>query len=101
MIAEKFQDKAKCEFFLRLLSLISNEYRFKILCLLSDGEHCVADIAALVGGRSSNISQQLKTLSLAGYVRGRRQGKMVYYGLKDERIQRLLRFLNSLWKEER
>jgi ArsR family transcriptional regulator len=101
MIAEKFRDAAKCEFFLNLLSLISSEYRFKILCLLADGDRCVADITALVGAKGSNISQQLKTLTLAGYVTKRRDGKMVYYSLRDERIRRLLDFLHSLWEEKR
>ena len=101
MITEKFRDTAKCEFFLNLLSIISSEYRFKILCLLSDGDHCVAEITDMVGGKSSNISQQLKTLTLAGYVSKRREGKNVYYSLRDARIQRLLHFLNSLWEENR
>ena len=101
MIAEKFRDSAKCEFFLTLLSLISSEYRFKILCLLSDGDYCVADITALVGGNSSNISQQLKTLTLAGYVSKRREGKKLYYSLRDNRIKKLLHFLHTLWEDNR
>jgi DNA-binding transcriptional ArsR family regulator len=98
-VAAKFRDPEKCNFFLNLVSLISNEYRFKILCLLSDGDFCVAEITALVGGRSSNISQQLKTLSLVGYVSKRRAGKLIYYHLEDGRILRLLRFFNSLWED--
>jgi ArsR family transcriptional regulator len=99
LIAPKFRDTAKCDFFLNLLSLLANRYRFRILCLLADGDRCVADITAQVGGQGSNISQQLKTLTLAGSVTKRREGKMVYYGLRDTRIRRLLQFLNALWED--
>jgi DNA-binding transcriptional ArsR family regulator len=96
----RFRDQEKCDYFLNLLSLISNEYRFKILCLLSDGDFCVADITELVGGKASNISQQLKILTLANYIAKRREGKLIYYSLKDQRIRRLLDFLHSLWDIE-
>ncbi len=99
-IVPRFRDQEKCDYFLNLLSLISNEYRFKILCLLSDGDFCVADITELVGGKSSNISQQLKILSLANFIAKRREGKLIYYSLKDRRIRRLLEFLHTLWDRE-
>jgi ArsR family transcriptional regulator, lead/cadmium/zinc/bismuth-responsive transcriptional repressor len=98
-VAPRFQDPAKCEYFLNLLSIISNEYRFKVLCLLTDGDFCVHDIAERVGGTRSNISQQLKILSLADLISKRREGKMIYYHLKDERIRKLLHFFHSLWED--
>lgn len=81
---------------MNMLSLVSNQARFRILCLLTIGEFCVNDIVRLVVGKSSNISQQLKILMLAGYVSNERVGKQIYYKLEDEKIRSLIGFLHEL-----
>ena len=78
-----------------MFPLFSNRYRFKILCVLNEGDFCVHEITRLVGGHTSNISQQLKLLSLAGYLEKNREQKLIYYHLADARIKRLLRFLQK------
>jgi len=88
-----FRDKDKCAAVLRMFSLFSNEVRLKILCLLNEGEFCVHEIVETVEGKYSNISQQLKILSLAGYVDKRREENQVYYHLKDNKIKDILEFL--------
>ena len=92
-VAEAFKDRRKCEKVLGMFSLFSNEKRFKILCVLSEGDLCVSEIARLVEGKRSNVSQQLKLLTLAGYLEKRREERSIYYHLKDQRIKKILQFL--------
>ena len=88
-------DKEKCGCFITLFSLLSNEYRLKILCLLRMGDYCVNDISEYVGGKFSNISQQLKMLTLAGYLTKKKKQKQVYYHLSDIKIKKTLDFLHK------
>ena len=90
-----FSSNERCEKVLSVFSLFSNRYRFKILCLLTEGDFCVSEIAETVGGKHSNISQQLKMLTLAGYLTKRRENKSIYYHLEDVSIKKLLRFLHA------
>ena len=93
--AEFRKNSAVCERVVTLLHLISNKARFRIICLLSQGEFCVHDIMDVVDeGKLSNISQQLGMLRLAGIVQKRRDKKRVLYGIKDERVRRLIGFLH-------
>lgn len=88
-------DPEACRRVLETLSLVSGEIRLKVLCLLSEGDHCVTDLARIAGGKRSNVSQQLKLLTLAGYLERVRQDRRVVYHLRDERVRSLLRFLHQ------
>jgi DNA-binding transcriptional ArsR family regulator len=92
---EEFKkNSAVCERVVSLLHLISNKARFRIICLLSQGEFCVNDIMDVVNeGKLSHVSQQLMLLRLAGIVQKRRDHKRVFYQIKDERVRRLIGFL--------
>ena len=89
------QQQIVCDKAVELISLLSNETRLRILCVLSQGDFCVSEIADLVGGKNSNISQQLKILTLAGCLTKRREEKSVFYSLVDDRIKRVLQFLKK------
>ena len=88
-----FENNKKCEEVLQVFSIFSNRYRFKILCVLKEGDYCVNEIVQQVGGKFSNVSQQLKMLTLAGYLTKKRVKKSVYYHLKDKKVKELLKFL--------
>ena len=88
-----FQKRKNCDQLLAMFSLFANENRFKILCTLSEGDYCVNDLVKATGGKPSNISQQLKILNLAGYIERNRQGKLIYYHLKEGKIKNLLEYL--------
>jgi len=94
-------DSGLCERAPQVLSLVSNETRLRILCLLSHGDYCVSEIADLVGGKYSNISQQLKMLTLAGCLTKERREKLVFFHLGDETVRRLIRFLRSEFGQSR
>ena len=86
-----------CDSLLEMFSLLSNEIRFKTLCLLAEQDYCVNDIVESVKGKPSNVSQQLKMLTVAGYVSRRREGKHVYYHLEDKQIKKVINFLHDIF----
>jgi DNA-binding transcriptional ArsR family regulator len=61
-----------------------------VMALIEAGELCVCDLAATLGMTESNVSHHLRLLRDNGIVKGRRQGKMVYYSPDDEHVRRLL-----------
>ena len=85
-----------CSRVLCLLQLLSCKSRFHIICLLLRGEFSVNEIVQVVSeGQCSNVSQQLKALTLAGMTEGRRVKRQVFYRLKDERVRALMYFLQK------
>ena len=64
--------------------------RIKILCVLSQEELCVCDLAEVTGMTQSAISHQLRVLKQMKLVKNRREGKTVYYSLADVHIQSIL-----------
>jgi DNA-binding transcriptional ArsR family regulator len=61
-----------------------------LLVSLLGGELCVCDLAAAVGLSESATSHALRILRAHRVVRARRSGRMVFYGLADSHVRRLL-----------
>ena len=72
------------------LKALSHEGRLMILCHLCTGEKSVTDLENLLSTRQAAVSQQLARLRLEGLVAHRREGKTIYYSLKDERVRRMI-----------
>lgn len=66
--------------------LMADPTRMGIIAALDQSELCVCDLAFLLNMSKSAISHQLKTLRHANFVKSRRDGKVVYYSLKDEHV---------------
>ena len=81
-----------------MLSIMSNPVRFHILCALERDSFSVSELVELTGGKLSNVSQQLKMMTLAGYVRKERLGKLSIYTLSDDRIGELIKKLEELFE---
>ncbi len=64
--------------------------RFKILYALDKSPLCVGDISALLNMSISAVSHQLKILRENDLVKTERKGKVVYYFLSDEHVQKTL-----------
>lgn len=93
-------NEAVCGKVLTLFHLASNKARFRIICMLARGEFCVNEIVEVVSeGKLSNISQQLKMLTLAGLIERRREGRQILYSLKDQRLREMIEFLRSRFLE--
>lgn len=98
-IQQEFRaNDALCQRVIHLIQLLSNKCRFRTLCVLARGEFCVHEIAEIVGEtKLSNISQQLRLLSLAGVVESSRQGREIRYRLADSRVRGLIQYLRRTY----
>lgn len=65
--------------------------RVRILDVLSHGELCVCDLAAVLGLSQSAVSHQLRLLRGIRLVRPRREGRVVFYSLDDQHINAIFR----------
>lgn len=98
-LKKRFMDK-RCTHIEQLMSIMSNPVRFHILCALNFESFTVTDLVELTGAKMSNISQQLKMMTLSGYLIKERRGKQIYYTLVDKRISRLISELEKLFPLE-
>ena len=73
-----------------LFKIFGDSTRIKILYVLFESEMCVCDIATLLGMTQSAISHQLRALKTARLVKGRRDGKTVFYSLADDHVKTIL-----------
>ena len=67
-----------------LFHALSDEIRVNVVTLLLDGERCVCDLMADLDLAQSRLSWHLKTLSDAGIISGRREGRWNYYSLNPD-----------------
>lgn len=71
-----------------------------ILCHLSTGEKSVTELEELLSARQAAVSQQLSRLRSEGLVTPRRDGKTIYYSLKDKRAIRILEVVYDIFCKE-
>ena len=76
-----------------LLKALSNPDRLLLLCQLSEGEHCVSELEALLDIRQPTLSQQLGVLREEGLVDTRRDGKQIHYRIASARALAVLQTL--------
>jgi ArsR family transcriptional regulator len=67
-----------------LFHALADQIRLDVVELLSDGERCVCELMDQLGLAQSRLSWHLKTLTDAGIIRGRREGRWNYYSLNAE-----------------
>ena len=73
-----------------LFKVFGDGTRVRILYVLFEEEVCVCDIARLLGMTQSAVSHQLRILKQARLIKGRREGKTVFYSLADDHVRTLL-----------
>ncbi|RJQ89124.1 ArsR/SmtB family transcription factor [Amycolatopsis panacis] len=76
----------KAEFF----KTLGHPARIRVLELLSEREHAVAEMLPEVGIEPANLSQQLAVLRRAGLVATRKEGASVIYALTSPDVAELL-----------
>lgn len=79
------------------LKAISHEGRLMILCHLASGEKSVTELEDLLSARQAAVSQQLSRLRVEGLVEPRREGKTIYYSLKDDRSRKIIGLVYDLF----
>jgi ArsR family transcriptional regulator len=66
--------------------ILGDPTRVRIVDALAEGERCVHEIADRVDISESAVSHQLRLMRNMRIVRGRREGRCVYYTLDDQHI---------------
>ena len=82
------------EIFLKIsedFKIFSDPTRVKILYALSQRDLCVCDLASLLEMTHSAVSHQLRIMRNSNLVKFKKVGKNVYYSLRDEHINIMLR----------
>ena len=74
----------------KFFSIFSDVTRLKMLSALAISEMCVNDISAVLKINQTTVSHQLRLLKNLGAVTQRRQGKVIFYSLKNEIINDVL-----------
>lgn len=70
--------------------ILGDSTRIRILSALHKSEMCVCDISSLLDMTQSAVSHQLRILKQVRLVRSRKDGKIVYYKLDDNHIEKIL-----------
>jgi ArsR family transcriptional regulator len=78
--------QAKAEFF----KALAHPVRIRVLELLSEREHAVAEMLPLVGIEASHLSQHLSVLRKLNLVVARREASTVVYSLVSPHVAELL-----------
>lgn len=83
-----------------LLKALSNEKRFMIVCALTKSEKSVGELEAIVGLSQSALSQHLARLRRDGLVKTRREAQTIFYSMKDDASQEILKCLYDIYCPE-
>ncbi len=78
--------QVKAEFF----KTLGHPVRIRVLELLSEREHAVAELLPETGVEAAHLSQQLAVLRRANLVVARREGSTVHYSLTSPQVAELL-----------
>ena len=82
----------------RLMKMLANEQRLKLLCRLGKGEASAGELAEYADLAQSAASQHLAKLRDVGIVETRRDAQTIYYRLADERALQVIGLLCELYR---
>lgn len=74
---------------LEISKALGDETRYNIIKLLLLGEKCVCEIIPYVKKAQPTVSLQLKKLEDLNLIKSRKQGKMVFYSIKENKLKNL------------
>jgi len=81
---------------IKFLKTISEENRFKILCILKEKEKCVCEICQALNLPQNLVSHHLKVLSNLKLVTFKKQGLKIFYKLNKKVVKNYLKLLNKV-----
>ena len=93
-------DKKKLELEARLMALLGQPTRLKLLYMLRDGEKCVCEINPAMKEDQSVVSRHLSKLRDMGLLEWRKEGVSVYYWIADHRVFRLLEMADDILRDQ-
>jgi len=78
---------------LKIFKALCNETRLKIVEFLLNGEKCVCEIIPFTKRTQSTVSIQLKKLENLGILESKRNGKNIYYRLRNKKVKKILKII--------
>lgn len=90
LVNEQMPDEDKLYDLAELFKVFGDSTRIRILYVLFEAEVCVCDLAEALNMTQSAISHQLKILKQSKLVKGRREGKSVFYSLADDHVRTII-----------
>ncbi|WP_163582534.1 ArsR/SmtB family transcription factor [Gracilibacillus saliphilus] len=74
-----------------IFKALSDATRLKITYALTlEKELCVCDVANIIGSSTATASHHLRMLRNMGLAKYRKEGKLVFYSLKDDHVHQLV-----------
>jgi ArsR family transcriptional regulator len=77
------------------LKALAHPIRLKIISVLIEGKQCVKNLSDLLHTSQPNVSQHLSVLRNKGIVGCKRDGSIVCYYIKDERVVKIYNILSK------
>jgi len=90
-LVQKITDENVVKMQSKVFKALADETRLKILMLLDTREMCVCEIMVALNLTQPTASHHLGILETAGLVKDKREGKWVFYSLKNKRIMKLVK----------
>ena len=81
----------------KLMEMLSQPVRLRLMCILLDGEQSVLHLADSANLSQPAMSHHLKKLRDADLVKTRREGQTIYYSLKCNEVAQVLAVLHKLF----
>lgn len=81
----------------KLMEMLSQPVRLRILCILFDGEQSVLKLANMTDLSQPAMSHHLRKLRDADLVNTRRDAQTIYYSLKGPEVSAVLSMLHELY----
>jgi ArsR family transcriptional regulator len=81
--------------YIKILKILSEPSRLKLIKLLSSRELCVCEIEEITGLKQPTVSQQIKRLREVELVTERNEGKWCYYSLNKSILDDFLTSFHS------
>ncbi|AKG04898.1 transcriptional regulator [Salimicrobium jeotgali] len=75
----------------QIFKALADERRVKIVYALTlEEELCVCDVSNIIGCTTATASHHLRQLKKMNLAKHRKEGKLVFYSLKDEHVRQLV-----------
>lgn len=86
------------EKYIDVFKALSDGTRLRIMRVLLEARKdlCVCEIMDLLEVKQYNISSHIKELRIAGLVKERKEGRFVFYGLNEQKIQFIKNILRAV-----
>jgi len=84
-----------------MLKALGHEGRLMILCYLAHGEKTVTELEEFLSMRQPAVSQQLARLRADNLIEARREGKVIFYSISDDRARQMMELVYDLFCGEK